>query len=240
MTLSDAQLIDVLNGTVDAVDGVLHLLADSDPLSLKQRDDDEDRSAAGAAAWALDSAHWPGTTSWDELSVDDRADWWVSRIGSVATAAVAFPGVFGVWSRALPLSNWLAYADHALILRAVTREYGVTSRAVGVTMLADILFGRDVSELVAGVDDEAPSDASAGSDEDGVVERTWRIGTTLYELSKSLDSRPEMPRVISWGTWIPFLGGPLTYIGERIALHRAVGQAKKWVEARPGTVTGKK
>ncbi|MGO3328031.1 hypothetical protein [Gordonia sp. (in: high G+C Gram-positive bacteria)] len=241
MTLTDAQLTDVLNGTVGAIDGVLRLLADADPLSLKQRGD-EDCSASGAAAWALETAHWPGTGSWDELSVDERAAWWVNRIGSVATAAVAFPGVFGVWSRALPLSSWLAYADHALILRAVTREYGVTSRAVGVAMLAEILFGRDVSELVAGVDGDASSEGFAGPAEDrdsGVVERIWRIGTTLYELSKSLDSRPTMPRVISWGTWIPFLGGPLTYVGERIALHRAVGRAKEWVEARPGTVTQK-
>ncbi|MCF8589848.1 hypothetical protein [Gordonia liuliyuniae] len=234
MTLSDAQLVDVVDRTVGAVDGVLRLLADTDPLHLKQRGE-RDCRVSGVGSWALDAAHWPGTDSWDGLDVDDRAAWWVNRVGALTTAAAAFPGVFGVWSRMLPLGAWLGYAGQALVLRAVAREHGATSRAVGVVMLADILFDRDVSETVVGVDDEKPH---AGDDaEGGLVEQTWGIGTTIYELSKSLDSRPSMPRAIGWGTWIPFLGGPLTYIGERIALHRAVGQATAWIDAHPGVVT---
>ncbi|WOC11518.1 hypothetical protein [Gordonia sp. MP11Mi] len=233
MTLSDAQLVDTVDRTVGAVDGVLRLLADTDPLHLKRRGE-QDCRVTGAGAWALDAAHWPGTDSWDSLDVDDRAAWWVNRIGALTTAAVAFPGMFGVWSRMLPLGDWLGYAGQALVIRAVAREHGATSRAVGVVMLAEILFDRDVSEIVAGVDEEV---SRSGDDEGGVVEQTWGIGKRIYELSKSLDSRPSMPRIIQRGTWIPFLGGPLTYIGERIALRRAVGQATTWIDAHPGVVT---
>lgn len=231
MALSDVQLVDALDSTVGSIDGVLHLLAETDPLDLKQRHG-KSCSVTGIASRALDAIGWPGTDSWERLTVDDRAQWWVTRVGALTTAAVAFPGVFGVWSKMLPLGSWLAYADQALVMRAVARERGATSRAVGVVMLAEVLFDRDVSETVAGVDD-----AGSDTDERSVVERTWGIGKTLYELSKSSGDRPAMPRVIGWATWIPFLGAPLTYVGERIALRQAVDEATAWIDAHPGVVS---
>ena len=250
MTLRDDQLIDVLNQTVAIIDPVLDVLATADPLELKARTHDESApsdsicdKASGAAAWTLDAADWPGTAGWSELSMNDRADWWVSRVGGVTTTAVAFPGLFGVWARAIPLGHYLGYASQALVLRAVAREYGVTTRASGIALLAQILFGRDVSATLNGLD---PAVGEPDLDEDVAAEVTsgrtsllsalWRVGRTLYELSKSLDSRPAMPKLLRWGSMLPVVGGPVTYLGERVALQRAVAQARKWIVAHPAAV----
>ena len=189
--------------------------------------------AGGAASWALDAVRWPGTRRWDRSSVDDRSDWWVDRIGAVTTVAVAFPGMFGVAARVVPLGAWLGYVDQALVIRAVAREHGVVSRGVGVVMLAQILFDRDVSEIVAGVD-RREHDVDGDR---GLAGRLWEIGSTLYEVSRSLDSRPAPPRLLRWGAALPLVGGPLTYVGERMALRRAVDAATAWIAEHPGVVS---
>nr|WP_246372521.1 hypothetical protein [Gordonia humi] len=230
--MTDTRLVDVLDRTVGAIDVVLDLLVDSDPLDLKSR-----RSgscfAVDAASWTLDTVRWPGTPRWDRSSVDDRSDWWVERIGAVTTLAVAFPGMFGAAARVVPLGAWLGYVDQALVIRAVAREHGAVSRGVGVVMLARILFDRDVSEIVAGVDERVDD----VDDDPGLVGRLWEIGSTLYEVSRSLDSRPGPPRLLRWGAALPLVGAPLTYVGERMALRRAVDAATGWIAKHPGVVS---
>ncbi|WP_132993216.1 hypothetical protein [Gordonia zhaorongruii] len=241
MALSDKQLVSVLDRSVGVIDPLLDVLAGADPLRLKPRtfDDAPPTSCASrtadAFAWTLDVADWPGTAGWDELSMNGRADWWVSRIGAVSTAAVAFPSLLGPWTKVLPVGSYLGYAGQALVIRAVGRVYGVTSRAAGVVILAQILFDRDVSPAVVGLSDDAPSE-QAPEGETGVLSTVWELGKTLYDLSQSLDSRPSAPRVIGWASWIPLLGGPLAYVGERIALRRAVDECRAWIAAHPSTI----
>lgn len=222
MALTDARLVAVLDRTVASIDQILDVLATADVFDLKRR------------SCVLSAVDWPGTRGWNELSMNERADWWVTRVGAVTTTAVAFPGMFGVWARWLPIGAYLGVAGQALVLRAVSREYGVDTREAGVVMLGEILFKRDLSPVVAGVDDGG--DPIVAPDADSVVEVTVGIGRTLYDLSSALGARPGPPAVARWASMVPLIGGPITYIGERIALRHAVDAGRRWIVEHPTTV----
>ncbi|MBM7367342.1 hypothetical protein [Gordonia hydrophobica] len=242
MALSDADIAQVLDRTIATVDPMLDVLATADPLDLKPRTFLPTASrtcldrGAGAASQILNVLDWPGTAGWDELPMQDRAAWWISRIGLVTTGGVAFPGVFGAWTKKLPMADYLAFASQALVLRAVSREYGVTSREAGIAMLAAILFDRDLDAHLESrtLDEAMPEDAAARNT--AFVSRLWQIGRVLYDLSRSLGSRPGPPRLLSWLGWIPIVGGPATYLGEVVALRRAATACRTWIVAHPETV----
>ncbi|WP_026918729.1 hypothetical protein [Gordonia shandongensis] len=240
MTLSDAQAVQILDRTVAAVDPMIDVLATADPLNLKPRTFAAtgpgsclDRTA-DAASQVLDVLDWPGTAGWDELAMKDRADWWVSRIGTVTTSGAAFPGVFGAWTKKLPVGDYLAFANQALVLRAVAREYGLISRDAGIAMLGAILFDRDLRETTAAsvaVDSPLPSDPDTRRR--SFIGRLWTIGRDLHDLSNSIGHRPGPPRLLSAMTWLPLVGGPATYFGEYLALRRAARACRKWIVAHP-------
>ncbi len=223
MPLSDARLVSVLDRTVASIDQVLDILSTADAFDLKRR------------SCLLAAVDWPGTRGWEQLSMNERADWWVTRVGAVTTTAVAFPSMFGVWARWLPLGAYLGVAGQALVVRAAAREYGVVSRESGVVMIGEILFGRDLAPVVAGIDDGGAPVVS--SDADGVTDRVIGIGSTLYELSSELGMRPGPPALARWGAMVPLIGAPFMYVGERIALRHAVNAARRWIVEHPTTVT---
>ncbi|EGD54721.1 hypothetical protein [Gordonia neofelifaecis] len=241
MTLTDADVAQILDRAVATIDPMLDVLADSDPLSLKARTfapasprNCLDRTGL-VAAGVLNVLDWPGTAGWDELPMRDRADWWVSRIGLITTGGVAFPSVFGAWTKKLPMSDYLGFGSQALVLRAVAREYGVTSREAGVAMLASILFDRDLDDLPASSGDSVEPLTSSG--DGSFVVRLWSLGRTLLNLSRALGRRPGSPRLLGLLGWIPFVGGAASYLGEVIALRHAARLCREWIVAHPETVT---
>lgn len=242
MALTDAELAQILDRAVATIDPMLDALASVDPLDLKQRTfltttprTCFDRGA-GAASYVLNVLDWPGTAGWDELPMNDRAGWWVSRVGLVTTGGVAFPSVFGAWTKKLPMADYLGFASQALVLRGVSREYGVTSRDAGVAMLASILFGRDLDTHpdTRAVDEALPDDMTERKK--AFIARLWQIGRSLYDVSRALGDRPGAPRLLNWLGWIPLIGGPASYLGETIALRRAARACREWIVAHPGTV----
>ncbi|GEE00977.1 hypothetical protein nbrc107696_14230 [Gordonia spumicola] len=224
MALHDAQLVEVLDRTVATIDQVLDVLSTADVFDVKRR------------SCLLSAIDWPGTPGWDRLSMNERADWWVSRVGAITTTAVAFPSMFGVWTKWLPVGAYLGVAGQALVVRAVAREYGATSRESGVVMLGEVLFGRDVSPVVAGLDDGGEHVIPA--DADSVLAAVAGVGRTLYDLTSSLGSRPGPPRFARWAGMVPLVGGPFMYLGERIALRHAVDAGRRWIVDHPTTVAG--
>lgn len=241
MALKDADIVNVLYRTVATIDPILDVLAVADPLGLKPRTFATGTSSrcldrtADSASHVLNVLAWPGTAGWDELPMNDRANWWVSRIGLVTTGGVAFPSVFGAWTKRLPMSDYLGFASQALVLRAVGREYGITSREGGVAMLASILFGRNIDAKRESVLNPEPliKDQKSKS----LPVQLWQIGWTLRDLAKSIGQRPGTPRVLGWLGWIPIVGAPATYLGETIALRRAAKMCREWIVAHPEAIT---
>lgn len=244
MKLSDRQIVTVLDRTAAIADPILDILAYSDPLNVKPRTfgrrwwDVIPTRFGDLTATALDVADWPGTAAWEALSMNQKADWWVRRIGSVTSIGAAFPAVFGVWTKKIPASTLLGAASQALIVLAIGREYGIVSRNEQINMLGEVLFGRTVeggSVKHAQRQELEASDSEAGRLR-AALKGLWEIGTGLYGLDRALGARPGSPSFLRHLAWLPVIGGPATYVGERIALRRAVDTAREWIVAHPGAI----
>ena len=172
--LSDADVADALSRAVAVINPLLNVLSQADPIGLRRRTHrlltpprglvglvrrlrvGHRRAEAGrspstadralnAGAHLMNAADLPGTAAWERLSRDERIHWWVHRVGALNTVLVATPGAFGVLARVLPVSELAGFINHAIVLCAVAREYGVTDRREQVRLLAAVLCGRQLS-----------------------------------------------------------------------------------------------
>ncbi|WP_431815842.1 hypothetical protein [Gordonia jacobaea] len=244
-TMSDKELATALDRAVAIINPILDALASSDPLGIKAStfdDDSEDRSRLDKlrhiVAHGFDVADWPGTHGWSELSLKDRAKWWVNRIGALNTIAVSYPGVFGAWAKALPLTSALGYANQAIVLVAIAREYGVTDRNDQVRLLASVLSDRELSSDAASNTDPF-DDTSSGKKRRGwsVIGGLWEVAQILRKVNDELDRRPGPPKLLGMLGYIPVVGAPVTYVGERVALCHAATDASKWIKNHPEAIT---
>ncbi|KQU39580.1 MULTISPECIES: hypothetical protein [unclassified Rhodococcus (in: high G+C Gram-positive bacteria)] len=248
--LGDERVAGVLKAAVRVIVPVLELLADRDPLGLKKRTFREQADASGtkvdaalnAVASVFDAADTPGTKAWESMTVDQRVSWWVGRVGGIGTVAVAFPGIFGVLARRLPLGDVLGFANQAIVLVAVAREYGITEQDEQVRLLASVLCNR---ELPKGASIHAPEpDVDGVTDDSRVTEPSGRLSrspfallSTLWSVTKilkavtdELDKRPRSRTVYRWLGNLPVVGAVAGYFGERGALSRAAKLGRRWVE----------
>lgn len=234
--LGDRRVVGVLDRAVWGINPVLDL-AYTDPLGIKARTfvpTAEERNVAEAildgAAWLLDTIRFPGTDAWGKATEDERARWWVTRLGAVNTIAVAFPGFFGVLLNRLPIQELLGFANQAVVLVAVAREHGITDRGDQVELLASVLCRRDVDAHVS------RSDESTGP---GTSARSWQpfavignlIGTAriFRAITDELDKRPQPRKMYSMIGNVPVVGAVASYIGERGALVRAATKGGEWI-----------
>lgn len=243
--MSDTELATALNRAIGIINPILDALATSDPLGIKAStfdDEPQERSRIDklrhVVAHGLDVADWPGTHGWSELSLEQRAKWWVNRIGALNTVAVSYPGVFGAWAKALPLTSALGYANQAIVLTAVAREYGVTNRNDQVRLLASVLSDRELSADAA-ADTDPFADESSGKKRRGwsVISGLWEVAQILRKLNDELDRRPGPPKLLGMLSYIPVVGAPITYVGERFALRRAVADTTKWIKNHPDAIS---
>ncbi|MCM3895763.1 MULTISPECIES: hypothetical protein [Gordonia] len=244
-TMSEKELATALDRAIGIINPILDALASSDPLGIKAStfdDDPQDRSRLDklrhVVAHGLDIADWPGTRGWSELSIKERAKWWVKRVGSLNNVAVSYPGVFGAWAKALPLSSALGYANQAIVLTAVAREYGVTERNDQVRLLASVLSGRELSSDAASNTDPF-DDTSSGRKRRGwsLISGLWEVAQILRKANDELDRRPGPPKLLGMLSYIPVVGAPITYVGESFALRRAVSDASTWIKDHPESIT---
>ncbi|MEP9413231.1 hypothetical protein ABLE92_02605 [Gordonia sp. VNQ95] len=242
-SMTDEQLATALDKAIGVIDPLLDLLAERDPLRLKEHTFAEDPEPHGpiarvqhALAIALDVADWPGTQGWTQLSMNERADWWISRIGAINTIALAYPGVFGAWVKFLPIATPLGFANQAIVLVAIAREYGVTDRAWQTRLLASVLCGRDLPDeaLPSAVSPVGPD--SAPRHGRSPIRMLWHTGQILRKVDDEMGHRPQPRRPFSTLSWVPLIGAPSLYVGERLALCRAVKAGRTWIAEHPESI----
>ncbi|MUL66788.1 hypothetical protein BOO86_20105 [Mycobacterium sp. CBMA 234] len=270
--LSDADVADALSRAVAVIDPLLNLLAEADPIGLRKRThrllhpphrlSDRVRrvrlwrrrrqagrgrsttdGALNVGAQLMNAADLPGTAAWERMSRDERIHWWVHRVGALNTLVVASPGAFGWLARVVPVSELAGFVNHAIVLCAVAREYGVTDRREQVRLLAEVLCQRHLPEdfdLAAPQGPEPlpetpptgwkPLEAITSSTPVVVVKSVWQLAGILRATFDEIAKRPQPTKLFRRLSSLPWIGAVSTYFGERGALIKAAQDGVVWLE----------
>lgn len=244
--ISDGAIVAVLRPFVRATRPVLDGLREADPFGLRSRvvgaqdagAAGEDRKLADKVLDALAAVEVPGTSAWAAMKVDARSRWWVRRVGRFTTLLAAVPGLGGVLASRLPVSKALGAAGQGLLLVAIAGEHGVRDEDALVSLLASILFRREL--VVHGPDGAADAAADARAAEltgdlgepaatptlariGGAV---WRLGRALFAVENELDKRPHGNVLHEGLGMLPVVGALGKYLGEWSGLKKAAALAE--------------
>ncbi|HTM86014.1 MAG TPA: hypothetical protein VL179_14135 [Mycobacterium sp.] len=270
--LTDADVADALSRAVAVINPLLNVLSQADPIGLRKRTHRlltaprglgarvrrlrlrRRRREAGRGPGATDralnvgaqlmnAADLPGTAAWDRMSRDEHVHWWVHRVGALNTLVVASPGAFGWLTRVVPVSDLAGFVNHAIVLCALAREYGVTDRPEQVRMLAEVLCQRT---LPADVDvpphhdsEPLPETPPSGwqpleaitSSTPVVVTRTvWKLAGILRATFDEVTKRQHPKKLYQRLSLLPGIGAIATYFGERGALIRSAKEGVAWLD----------
>lgn len=206
--LSDTDVADALGRAVTLADLILDVLAEFDPLGVRQR---------------LEWLELPGTDAWEGKDRAGRVNWWVRRVGALDTVAVAWPGALGALASRLPIQDALGFASQTLILCAVAREHELTDRSAKARMLASVLCGREIPDPPVPDEDETWPDS--------LVQKLWHLAGILNAVSDELGKRPHPRRIFRYIGMLPVVGALAAYVGEYDALHRAAKAGEQWISA---------
>jgi hypothetical protein len=260
-TLSDTELLGILHRATGLIAPVLDVLADSDPFagSAGEAGDTGRRAsssaessfpekavnaAANSLAWATNAAAAPGTPKWQSMSVAERDDWWVTRVGSITNILVAYPGVLGAVADRLPIQDVLGFTQQSFVLCAIARVHGVDDRREQARMIAEVLCGRTIDPTVARADEETLAEAVPDDIPDAdrdvadgrpwsardVVKRVWATAKLLRAVVGEIKHRPAPKRIWRTLSNVPVVGAAADYVGERSALREAADNAARWLE----------
>ncbi|MEE6167527.1 MULTISPECIES: hypothetical protein [unclassified Mycolicibacterium] len=235
--LSDADVADALRRAVRVADLILDVLAEADPLGLRRRTHDLGGSAGNGcpgrvldlAARVLDCVDLPGTQSWDGKDREARIHWWVRRVGALDTVFVAFPGLFGVLAKRLPVQDVFGFANQALVLCAVAREYGITDVPTRARLLASVLCGREIENSCAATD---PEESWPDLADRSLVGKLWHLAGILNAVGDELGKRPHPRSIFRYFGMLPWIGAVADYLGEYGALVRAAAAGETWIAAQ--------
>jgi hypothetical protein len=268
--ITDKQVVSVLRPFVRATTPLLEALRESDPLGLVRRvvprhheltsgdaEDAEqlakvDRGLRDKLLDGLETVKVPGTDAWDRMSVEDRTDWWVNRVGRFTVLLASIPGLGGALADRLPIQDALASAGQGLLLSAIAAEHGYAEQADRVRLIAKVLFDRDIDPaLAAGHGDDLTDEEEDAATAELTSEMTeskakhgkitmkaatrtlWHFGRTLFALGDELDKRPQGRFYHKAMGMLPVVGMAGDYFGERSALKRAAKKARKWLATQP-------
>lgn len=234
-------VVAVLSRAVWVINPVLDILTAVDPLGLKGRTwvPRHDRTgldvtgrALDAMAWVLNTAAVPGTSAWAGMDVPARARWWVCPFGALSTVLVAYPGVFGVLVKWLPVQATLGYSNQAIVLVAVARENGLTDQEDHVRMLAHVLNKRVVNQRMPVTElPDHPIDDHRTWAPLRIGKGVWRLTQMVRGLGDELGKRPQPTKVYRYLGMVPVVGAVAGYVGEYKALGRAAATGQRWVRA---------
>ncbi len=181
----------------------------------------------------------PASPQWAQRPVQQRVDWWVTRIGVSAGLAAAAPRLAGALADRLPLQAALGASASGLAVCATAREHGVVDPQAWVPLLARVLFDRRVEPEEAAVPAAAEAereldDAPAGADEQSgggvkalgrgaqrAAATLWRLARAMVSLAGLLDERPRGGLVARMVAKLPVVGIAGGWLDERGAIRRA-------------------
>lgn len=248
--ITDERVAAVLRTFVRACEPMLTRLRHDDATieSPDGSDDDVDRKLLERLKSTLGQLRYPGSERWARLTVDERTDWWVNRVGRFTSLAASVTGLAGALGDRLPLQDMLGSAGQGLLLCAMAHEHDVDDRGTRVRLLARVLFDRDIDPAVAtGKGDDAADDAVAAglapelspaepakSKRFGVkaaAKWLWRQGRLLLAISDELEKRPHGRIYHRALGKLPVVGMAGDYFGERSALKRVARAGHKWLHA---------
>lgn len=255
--ISDDAIVTVLRPFVRATRPVLDGLRETDPFGLRSRVgpatghgdpvEPEERSLADKVLDALASVQVPGTAAWAAMDVDAREHWWVYRVGRFTTLVASIPGLGGALARTLPVSAAVGAAGQGLLLMAIAGEHGVRDEDQLISLLASVLFRRDLrpsGRLSPAADAAADAAAAeltgdltgsgrgAGPTLRRVGSAMWRLGRALWSVEDELGKRPHGRFYHEWVGLLPVVGVLGKYLGEWSGLKRSAAQARRWLTRR--------
>ncbi|MGH3879256.1 MAG: hypothetical protein ACRDSK_19695 [Actinophytocola sp.] len=221
---------------------------DEDNLEVPEDDREVDRKLLAGIRGKLAEIRYPGSASWARLTVDERSDWWVNRVGRLTALAASVTGLAGALGDQLPLQDILGSAGQGLLLCAIASEHGVDDLGTRVRLLGSVLFDRKIDPAVAaGKGDEAADEAVVAELTDdapapeapsgrrfgltAAAKWLWRQGRMLMAITEELEKRPHGRFYHRALGKLPVVGMAGDYFGERSALKRAARAGHKWVHA---------
>jgi hypothetical protein len=238
--ITDEHIAGVLRAFVRGCDPVLPRLREVDDVEVAEADVEVDHGLLRKVRDRVAEVRWPGTAKWTRLTIEQRADWWVSRVGRLTALAASVTGLAGALGDRLPLQDILGAAGQGLLLCAIAGEHGVDDRTTRVRLLAAVLFERDLDPTVAaggGADAEVTPAPEAGR-RLGVkpaAKWLWRQGRLLLAVQDELGKRPHGRFYHRALGMLPVVGMAGDYLGERSALKRAARAGDQWLHARVPT-----
>lgn len=189
----------------------------------------------------------PASDHWNDLPVEKRVDWWVTRIGISAGLAAAAPRFAGALADRIPLQSALGASAAGLAVCATAREHGRIAPAEWVPLLAKVLFDRDLAPAVAPVpapeesEHELAAVPAEGQDEPGRVanlgqgaqraaKTLWRLARTLLEVQNLLDERPRGGIFARTLAKVPVVGIAGGWLDERGGIRKAARETSRLLD----------
>ena len=254
--ISDADVAAVLRPFVRATRPLLGALSDADPFGFQARA----RQAAQGAPTQLQrtfrtrvvdrlaSTRAPGTATWAQLDTHARTNWWVRRVGRVASLVAAVPGFGGAITSKLPVTAALGAVAQGLVLVAIADEHDMHDEVDVVGLLGAVMFRRDLcprarDELSRASDaaiDARAAELTGGleNEKKPTLQRVggalWRMGRALLAVEAELGRRPRGGRISRWLSLVPIVGVAGKYIGEWSGLKKAAKAGEEWIHTRRG------
>ena len=235
--ISDERAAAVLRVFVRGCGPMLDRLRHDDvDLDVAADDPDVDQKLLAKLKRRIAQVRYPGSAGWARLTVEERSDWWVSRVGRLTSLAASVTGLAGALGDRLPLQDMLGSAGQGLLLCAIASEHGVDDRATRVRLLAKVLFDRDLDPVVAAgaAETEEPAELPEGRrlGLKPAAKWLWRQGKLLLAISDELEKRPHGRFYHQALGMLPIVGMAGDYLGERSALKRAAKAGHRWLHAQ--------
>jgi hypothetical protein len=167
--ITDEHVSAVLRVFVRRCEPMVHRLReDGEPVEV-DGEPEVDRNVLDKLKSVVASIKRPGMKGWEQLPVEERVDWWISRVGRFTSLLASFTGLAGALGDRLPLQDMLGSASQGLLLCAMASEHGVDDIGVKVRLLGAVLFERTIDPEVArgkgdaAADEKVTEDLLAGS-----------------------------------------------------------------------------
>jgi hypothetical protein len=246
--ITDEHVSAVLRVFVRRCEPMVHRLReDGEPVEV-DGEPEVDRNVLDKLKSAVASIKRPGIKGWEQLPVEERVDWWVSRVGRFTSLLASFTGLAGALGDRLPLQDMLGSASQGLLLCAMASEHGVDDIGVKVRLLGSVLFERTIDPEVARGKGDAAADEKIVDDlspeEDLPAEEPvkgkrfsikagfkwlWRQARILFSITGELEKRPQGRFFHKALSMLPVVGMAGDYLGERSALKRTAKAGTKWL-----------